>query len=76
MYRPNGKLIKALRDAKNLSARAVYDVANIHPRTLKTWEDGTEKDFLFNRLARLAEVLGVPYADLIEDVTDPVEAEA
>ena len=75
MYRPNGKRIKALREEKDLSARAVYEIAKIHPRTLRSWEEGADQDFLFNRLARLADFFGVPYTDLIELVPEPVEGE-
>lgn len=89
MYKPNGVRIRELREARGLSLRAVASAANVSRRTLEEFETGipnrprsstevVRRDFNYNVLARIAEVLRVPYPfhELIEDVTEPIEAGA
>jgi transcriptional regulator with XRE-family HTH domain len=76
MYRPNGKQIRVLRERLGVTAWVVGAATKVDYRTIEDWEAGkTRTDFFFNRLARVASYLGVPYTDLIELVPEPVAEE-
>lgn len=74
MYRPDGARLKALREEQKLSISALARAAKVTKRTIIAWESYKGRpDFQFNTLARIASVLVVPYAELIEYVPDPQE---
>lgn len=60
-----GKIIKAIRKQKHISAETIAEALGVHPSTIYRWENGDIEKIPYQVLVPLAKVLNVDPVDLL-----------
>lgn len=60
-----GKIIKAIRKQKHISAETIAEALGVHPSTIYRWENGDIEKIPYQVLVPLAKVLNVNPVDLL-----------
>ena len=70
-----GKIIKALRKQRHLSAEEIAEKLNVHPSTVYRWEKGDIEKIPYQILTPLANILKVSPLDLLGVQDDTMTTE-